>query len=229
MTIAPSGGLSVPYASTPGPLARSQLGAGAECLWWAGHHPTGVCATEIAALTAEGHLQRVIGPIHAGVGTAVTRLVKARAVQLLIPGSIRDNAVLHGLSAAWFLACAPAPAQLHFMTHRNHRAPIRPPAPEAPMGWSVRQLLFPPQDVDHFHGLSVSTPVRTAADLACFDHHAPFTALQALLSAPHLAVTPEAVHRVLIQRRRLPHQEQGIMRLRRACRGLDLPLPAPAR
>lgn len=156
----------------------------------------------------------------------VTRAHRAEAIRAIVPAAVLEHAVLHRTTAAWFLSCCPAPARLHLMVHRRRRTTTRPVDPQHNgLPWEVRQLAYEPQDVDRLHGLRVTTPVRTAADLACWEDPTAAPALERLLEAPHLGVGPQAVIDLLRDRSRLPQRRQGMVALRRACRRLGLVVP----
>lgn len=173
----------------------------------------------------DGALVPVLGQVHVAVGAAQTRAVKAAALAAYVPSSVRGSAVLHRESAAWFHACASAPQVIEYVTHRQNRCSTRPAPPGAPVRWTVRQLLYEPQDVDRFHGCSVTTPLRTAADLACWEDPRSVQALSLMLSAPHLGVDGAHVVRLLRSRSRLPHRTRGVVTVRKVCRQLNLPVP----
>lgn len=156
----------------------------------------------------------------------VTRVQRAEAIRALVPAAVLEHAVLHRTTAAWFLSCCPAPARLHLMVHRQRRTTTRPVDPQHDsLPWEVRQLVHEPQDVDRIHGLRVTTPLRTAADLACWEDSTAMPALEQLLEAPHLGVEPQAVMDLLRHRSRLPDRRRGMVALRRACRRLGLIVP----
>lgn len=187
-----------------------------------------VSAAEISALVGDGTLVPVLGPVHIAAGCAQSREVKAAALSMCLPFSVREHAVLHRSSAAWMHCCAEAPTVVEFITHRDNRCSTRPAPPAATVRWSVRQLLYEPQDVDHFYGLRATTPLRTAADLACCSDSRAEQALSLMLRAPHLGVDGEQVVRLLRSRPRLPHRTRGVATVRRLCRRLDLPVPSPS-
>ncbi|KAA9395109.1 hypothetical protein FCK90_04190 [Kocuria coralli] len=192
---------------------------------WIIHQRGGPSAAELAAMTYAGEIRPLLGPVHISAGVAVTRQLRARAVQLAVPPALWSAGVLHRQTAAWFLSCAPEPARLQFMVHRGRRTTMRPSPASAPVPWEVRQLVYPEQDVDRFFGVAVTTPLRTAADLACWDQPHGFAALTVLLGAPHLTIDPAAVVRLLRAGRRMAQRERGVMRVRKACRHLGLPIP----
>lgn len=185
-----------------------------------------VNGAELSALVTDSALVPVLGPVHVAVGTAQTRQVKAAAVAVCVPRRVRESAILHRGSAAWFHACATPPSVLEFVTHRENRCSTRPAPPSAAVRWTMRQLLYEPQDVDHFHGCCVTTPLRTAADLACWEDPAGLAALRLLLTAPHLVVDGAQVVGLLRARSRLPHRTRGVITVRKVCRQLGLPVPA---
>lgn len=192
---------------------------------WSPDDGRGVGPAEVASMAREGLITPLLGPVFVTAGVPVTREIRAEGVRMVTSAGVNTTGVLHRDAAAWFHSCAPAPEMLWFMVHRRHRTTMRPSPVGAAIPWCVRQLVYPPQDVDRFHDIQVTTPLRTAADLACWDHPAAETPLRLLLSAPHLAVDPGAVVAVLRNLPRLPGRARGVMRVRRVCRALGLDVP----
>lgn len=186
----------------------------------------GFSELERTAMIRDRLVAPLLGEVCAPLLAPVTRSDRAAALRAVLPEAVLCHAVLHRTTAAWFLSCSPAPHRLQLMVHRQRRTTMRPVDPQAGwVAWGVRQLLHEPQDVDRLHGIMVTTPVRTAADLACWDGQGSAEALRRILSAPHLCAEPEAVVALLRERTRLPHRQRGIMAVRRAARGLNLPVP----
>lgn len=85
----------------------------------------------------------------------------------------------------------------------------------------IRQLIYEAQDVDSFYGIQVTTPLRTAADLACWQHPEALSALMLILKTPHLGVQPENVVKLLNTRGTFVNKKLGVVNLRKACRTLE--------
>lgn len=186
----------------------------------------GFSASERAAMIRDGLMRELLGPVCSPALAPVTRRERAEALHATLPEAVLAAGVLHRTAAAWFLSCAPQPEALQIMVHRRRRTTMRPDlAGAGGVRWEVRQLVHEPQDVDRFHGVAVTTPVRTAADLACWDGPGSWEALLTLLGAPHLGVQPQDAVRLLRERTHLPGRRAGIMAVRRACRELGLPVP----
>ncbi|WP_144791612.1 hypothetical protein [Kocuria palustris] len=200
----------------PGPAFAAGDAAG-----WAG-----LSSFERTALIRDRLAAPLLGDVCAPRLLPVTRADRAEALRAVLPEAVLAHAVLHRTTAAWFLSCAPAPQRLQLMVHRRRRTTMRPVDPRAGgVPWEVRQLLHEPQDVDRLHGILVTTPVRTAADLACWDGEGSAAALRRILWAPHLDVEPDAVVSLLRERTRLPGRQRGVMAVRRAARELGLAVP----
>lgn len=183
-------------------------------------------ALERSALQRDDLAVPLLGGICSPRLLPVTRADRARAIRAVVPEAVLEHAVLHRTTAAWFLSCCPAPQRLHLMVHRQRRTTTRPVDPQLEgLAWEVRQLVHEPPDVDRLHGLQVTTPLRTAADLACWEDPTAVPALEQLLEAPHLGVEPQAVTDLLRQRSRLPDRRRGMVTLRSACRRLGLVVP----
>ena len=189
-------------------------------------HWASLSGLERTAMIRDDLAAPLLGQVCSARLMPVTRAVRAEALRSIVPPAVLSHAVLHRTTAAWFLSCAPAPQRLQLMVHRQHRTTMRPVDPQADaLPWEVRQLVHEPQDVDRLHGVLVTTPVRTAADLACWDEPGSAAALRRILEAPHLGVEPQEVMALLRERTRLPQRRRGMVALRRAARQLGLVAP----
>lgn len=183
-------------------------------------------AAERAGMIRDGLLDPLLGDVCLPALAPATRRARAEAVRAELPAALVAAGVLHRTTAAWFLSCAPPPRRLQLMVHRDRRTTMRPvPEGAARVAWEVRQLVHEPQDVDRFHGVAVTTPVRTAADLACWADESAWQPLCTLLGAPHLDAAPQAVVDLLRERTRLPGRHRGVAVLRQASRRLGLQVP----
>lgn len=183
-------------------------------------------AAERAGMIRDGLLSPLLGDICLPTLAPATRRARAEALRAVLPEALVAAGVLHRTTAAWFLSCAPAPQRLQLMVHRDRRTTMRPVlGAVGRVSWEVRQLVHEPQDVDRFHGVATTTPLRTAADLACWEDETAWRPLCTLLGAPHLGVDPAEVVELLRRRTRLPGRHRGVAIVRRACRALELAVP----
>ena len=67
-------------------------------------------------------------------------------------------------TAAWVWGAAPQPARLQFAVAPDARARLSPD-----QHVTVREIVFAPEDLRELDGVKVTTPIRTAVDLARFE------------------------------------------------------------
>lgn len=123
---------------------------------------------EVRRLVREGRLQPVLGRVHVQADAVPTPGLRARAVALLVPEPLRAaGAVLGFVAAAWVHAgwtpSGEPPVVLDLVLPPTDRHRVRDP------GVRVRQMLLPQAQVcapAGPAGAPVTTPARTAADLA---------------------------------------------------------------
>lgn len=177
---------------------------------------------ELAALVTDGVLVPVVLGAHVLRGRPVTRAVKVAALEALLPPHLLHRGVLGRLSAAWFYACARPPTSLPVLLDKLRRTTMSP----VPEGITLHQVTLGGYDLHEAGPVRVTTPLRTAVDLAL---HVPeregAAALQTLMDAPHLHCPPVLVHTALESFERLPGRRAALLRVRRAARAIGRPLP----
>lgn len=177
---------------------------------------------ELRALVADGVLVPVVLEAHALRGRPVTRAVKLAALEAQLPPHLLRRGVLGRLSAAWFYDCAAPPAVLPVLLDKLRRTTMSP----VPEGLALHQVTLGGYDVHTAGPVQVTTPLRTAVDLAL---HVPgpegTAALERLLDAPHLHCPPALVATALRSFGRLPGRRAALLRVRRAARAVGRPLP----
>lgn len=120
---------------------------------------------QIRALERHGLLRRVLRGVYVAAQAPDDRLLRARAVKLVVPHA----AVVTDWSACWLWTGIDAPGD-HLMTppltvfHRNAHARLR----NAVVASGSRRLR--PSDVVRTSGIAVTTPLRTAWDLGRLVH-----------------------------------------------------------
>jgi len=123
-------------------------------------------AAEARQLLAQGLVRPVVADVLVAVGTPDSQAVRIAAIGLLLPPEARLERlwVIGFASAAWFHTGTagsrlPAPAQLQVIVPPGRRRPRAP-------GVRGRQVALDAEHVIFFGDLAVTTPVRTAADVA---------------------------------------------------------------
>ena len=158
---------------------------------------------ELSALRLDGEAFS-IGDGLVPVDVPVDAAIRAAS----IAGTARRYAlVAERWTAAWVhgaVPVAPVPHQLCSDVERNGRTR---------MLVALREVLFQPGDVEQLAGLAVTTPLRTACDLARLERDTPVLepALAALLRIAHRSPEGAAAH--LAAAPQAPYKRRGCARL----------------
>jgi hypothetical protein len=141
-----------------------------------------------------------------------------RALALL--ATFPHRLIAEQLTAAWVLGALPAPPALHhFCVSIEART-----RPTSMLRISVREVVMEPTDLLNVAGLPVTTPLRTAVDLARFS--AAFGDRERLLLAELMRIDGFGIDEcvgVLNRRRNLPDKRMALERLSAAARSSALP------
>ncbi|MGQ1797142.1 hypothetical protein ACT4S5_08415 [Kocuria oceani] len=177
---------------------------------------------ELSALVADGVLVPVVLEAHVLRGRPVTRAVKLAALEAQLPPHLLGRGVLGRLSAAWFYDCAPRPTVLPVLLDKLRRTTMSP----VPDGMALHQVTLGGYDVHDSGPVRVTTPLRTAVDLALHvPEHEGLAALERLMHAPHLHCPPPLVQAALESFERMPGRQAALLRVRRAARAIGRPVP----
>ncbi len=154
-----------PFPPTMGmPLARPTGAPFAPSVGVLVAPPTGgveeVDRGEVTRLVAAGLLRWVVAGVAAPEDTPDCLLIRASALLVAVPARVRDVGGVVGLDAAVWLYCGgEGPVALDVLLPRGVNRPAADPL-------QVHQVVLADPDVARVHGLAVTDPVRTAADLA---------------------------------------------------------------
>lgn len=177
--------------------------------------------TELSALVTDGVLVPVVLEAHVLRGRPVTRAVKVAALEAQLPPHLLRRGVLGRLSAAWFYDCAARPTVLPVLLDKLRRTTMSP----VPEGLALHQVTLGGYDVHDAGPVQVTTPLRTAVDLALHvPHREGQAALEQLMHAPHLHCPPPLVLAALESFERMPGRQAALLRVRRAARAIDRPV-----
>lgn len=169
---------------------------------------------ELQAMAADGVLTRLSQRGFLPPGAAATPHLRARAAAAGIPVSIRQRVVAGRMTAAWIYGCAREPDRLALLVDANRRiSSLR-----ATRGCSFHEVRLGSMDVVSLGGLMVSSPLRTAVDIAL--HVKPeraVPALSALLAAPELDVRLRLLVRAVEAAPRLPYKKSALATLATLC------------
>ncbi|MGZ4663041.1 MAG: hypothetical protein ACXVYB_17365, partial [Arthrobacter sp.] len=117
---------------------------------------------ELQAMAADGVLTQLYQSGYALPGTALTPQLRARAASFAVPPAIRRRVVAGRMTAAWIYGCAPEPDRLALLVDANRRiSSLR-----TTRGCTLHEVKLGPFDVVSLGSLMVSSPLRTAVDVA---------------------------------------------------------------
>ena len=171
---------------------------------------------ELHALAADGVLRRELPEAYVHAWQPASEAVRAAVLSRVLPGHLQLRGVLGRLGAAWFYRCAPAPSPLPVLVDKAARTTT-----SVPLGIVLHQTGFAPQDVVTRHGVTLTSPRRTALDLAL---HVPGpagdAALLALLGAAGLACTAEQLAQDLTALGKTQGRRAALARARKLARAV---------
>lgn len=117
---------------------------------------------ELHAMKLDGVLAAVIGEAFRCTTQEETPGHRAAALAHHIPPALAPRAVLGQLSAAWVYGCAPPPTVIALLQNHEGKSASLPPL----SGCTLRQVYLDPQEVLSIGGPLVTSPLRTALDVA---------------------------------------------------------------
>lgn len=141
----------------PGVLPEFTSTGGA--LFYAGGDFSG---PELQAMEADGLLRWVYAGTYVRWDVEPDPVCRALAALHTLPQRLRAKAMLGRLTAAWVYGCAPPPRRLQLLVDHRSRTTALPPFSPA----VLHEVRLAPGDGMDIAGMRVSTPLRTAVDLA---------------------------------------------------------------
>lgn len=117
---------------------------------------------ELHAMKLDGVLVPVVGEAFRPCGVAETPALRAGALRLSVPAALEKRAVLGQLAAAWVYGCAPPPLVISLLVDNDGNTATLP----AHSGCTLRQVRLEAADVQRVGGTLVTSPLRTALDVA---------------------------------------------------------------
>lgn len=172
-------------------------------------------AVELQAMRIDGLLQRVCGDSYIPVGQPCGPAARAKASVHRLPDVLRSRVAVARYSAAWVYGCASLPPVLHLATDHRKRTTALPPHSRAVM----HQVALGPRDLLNLGGIAVTTPLRTALDIAVHGEERSAVAILGRLSADAALACPLGlVAAALRAAHRVPGKAAGLRRLEDAMR-----------
>lgn len=170
---------------------------------------------ELQAMAMDGLLRHVFGATFVRWDVRPDPVVRALAASRELPAGLRDRVSMGWLTAAWIYGCAPAPLKLDVLVDRRSRTGSLRPFSTA----VLHEILLGPADRVLVGTVSVSSPLRTAADVALYaPANEAVPALQRLAAAP-LGCRLDLVRRALEAGRRVPGKAAALERVAAAAAG----------
>ncbi|MFJ5957172.1 hypothetical protein ACIQC5_14610 [Paenarthrobacter sp. NPDC092416] len=165
---------------------------------------------ELQGMAVDGILLPIYGRSFAAPGVAVTPRLRARAAALTIPARVRTKVVAGRLTAAWIYGCAQPPERLSLLVDAKHRISSLRPA----RGCSLHEVSLGQLDVVSLGGMLVSSPLRTAADIALhIESEQALPALRQLLDDEELGVRLRLLTLAVEATPRVPHKRRALATL----------------
>ncbi len=161
-------------------------------------------------MAADGVLTPLYEKSFTPPGLDVTPRLRARAAALVVPDRIRRKVIAGRMTAAWIYGCADAPERLSLLVDAKHRISSLRSA----QGCILHEVRLGQLDVVSIGGLLVTSPLRTAVDVALHveaDRAVP--ALRMLLSHDELGVRLRLVTLAVEAATRVPHKKAALRKL----------------
>lgn len=165
---------------------------------------------ELQGMALDGILLPLYGKSYASPGVAVTHRLRARAAALTVPERIRTKVVAGRLTAAWIYGCAKPPEHLSLLVDAKHRiSSLRGSTP-----CSLHEVRLGQLDVVSLGGMLVSSPLRTAADIALHvETDRALPALRRLLNRRELGIRLRLLILAVEASPRVPHKKRALATL----------------
>ncbi|VXB38580.1 conserved hypothetical protein [Arthrobacter sp. 9AX] len=167
---------------------------------------------ELQSLAADGLLTRFHQHGYALPGTAATPQLRARAAAGGVPPGVRRRVVAGRMTAAWIYGCAAEPDRLALLVDAKRRVSSL----RNTRGCTLHEVKLGPFDVVSLGGLMVSSPLRTALDVALHvDAERAIPALEGLLARPENDVRLRLLVLAIEASPRVPHKRAALEKLAR--------------
>lgn len=189
-----------PYGPIPSGVTPGELYSPGSMFTW----------PELQAMASDGVLVQLYQRGYLPPGTRATPQLRARAAAVLIRPAIRQRVVAGRMTAAWIFGCAAEPDRLALLVDANRRiSSLR-----STRGCTFHEVRLGPFDVVSLGGLMVSSPLRTAVDVAVHvEAERAVPALRALLGKPELGLQLRLLRLAVEATPRMPHKRAALAKL----------------
>lgn len=165
---------------------------------------------ELQALAADGLLSRFHQHGYTLPDVAASPQLRARAAAGSVPAAVRQRVVAGRMTAAWIYGCAPEPDRLALLVDTKRRVS----GLRNTRGCTLHEVKLGPFDVVSMGGLMVSSPLRTALDIALHvDAERAVPTLAGLLARPQQDVRLRLLVLAIEASPRVPHKRAALEKL----------------
>ena len=165
---------------------------------------------ELQSLAADGLLARFHQHGYTLPGIPASPQLRARAAAGAVPAAIRQRVVAGRMTAAWIYGCAAEPDRLALLVDAKRRVSSL----RGTRGCTLHEVKLGPFDVISLGGLMVSSPLRTALDIALHvEPERAVPALAGLLARPQQDVKLRLLVRAIEATPRVPHKRAALEKL----------------
>lgn len=161
-------------------------------------------------MAADGVLTPLFHKSFMAPGVVPTPRLRARAMAVAVPQHIRQKVVAGRMTAAWIYGCAEPPDRLALLVDARHRVSSL----RSTRGCTLHEVRLGNFDVMSLGGLLVTSPLRTALDIALnVDERRALPALRQLLARKELGVRLRLVLLAVETAPRVPHKRAALAKL----------------
>ncbi|MCQ2000643.1 type IV toxin-antitoxin system AbiEi family antitoxin [Arthrobacter zhaoxinii] len=173
---------------------------------------------ELQAMAMDGLLRHVYAGTFVRWDVRPDPVVRALAASAELPPPLRRRLTMGRLTAAWIYGCAPRPPRLDVLADRRSRTGAMQPFSTA----VLHEVLLGPADRVDVGTVSVTSPLRTAVDVALYAGTADaVAALRRLAAHPVLGCRLDLVRRALEAGSRVPGKAAALERVAAAADPAD--------
>lgn len=171
---------------------------------------------ELQAMAIDGLVVNIFGPAYVAAGEPVTSVHRALAAHAALPQPIRHKVVLGRLTAAWVYGCSPPGRKVTVLLDHRYRATSQ----GRHRSIHLHEVALGPLDTMSISGVQITSPLRTALDIAVYARDEDAVRILLALSADARLKCPLGyILQALQIRERMPGKNVALKRLTAA---LDL-------
>ena len=167
-------------------------------------------SVELQAMERDGLLRWLYTDSYVRWDIEPDPVCRALAASHALPARLREKIMLGRLTAAWVYGCAPVPRRLQLLIDHRRRTTALPPNSPA----VLHEVRLDREDGMDIAGIAVTTPLRTAVDLARYGpEEEAVQALQAIAAHPVLHCPLAAVRDAVEAGPRQPGKSAALRRV----------------